>query len=130
MTHTVRITSPYARERAAAMCLRAPEGFTMTLRAPTRTTAQNAKMWAMLTDISRAKPDGRKHTPEVWKAIFMQGMGHQQHFEEDLDGRPFPLGYRSSRMTVGQMSDFIEFVYATCAQKGWRIDWTDGEAVA
>lgn len=84
----------------------------VTIAAPGRTTDQNAKMWAMLSDVSRAKPEGRKWTPETWKAAFMHSLGHQCQFCEGLDGSgPFPVGFRTSALTKKQMSDLIEVIY-------------------
>ena len=85
--------------------------------------AANAKMWAMLSDVSRAKPEGRTHTPEVWKALFMSACGHAVQFEQGLDGTPFPVGFRSSRLSKAQMIDLIEFIYAYGSQHG--VVWTE-----
>ncbi|MGL5733630.1 MAG: recombination protein NinB [Beijerinckiaceae bacterium] len=40
---------------------------------------------------------------------------------EGLDGRPFPQGFRSSRMTVAQMSAMIEYMTAWGAENGVRF---------
>ena len=73
----------------------------------------------MLSDVSRAKPDGRCHTPEVWKALFMQACGHEVQFENGLvDGSPFPVGFRSSRLTKARMSELIEFIYSWGTEHG------------
>ena len=89
---------------------KAPSGHVCRIEAPKRTGDQNAKLWAMLTDISLAKPEGRRHTPEDWKGVFMNAAGWEVQFLEGLDGRPFPSGFRSSRMTVKQMADLITYV--------------------
>jgi hypothetical protein len=69
-------------------------------------------MWAMLSDISRAKPEGRHWVPETWKCAFMHSLGHQVQFAEGLDGSgPFPLGFSSSRLTKAQMADLITVIY-------------------
>lgn len=86
----------------------APEGFTVTIAPRNRSLDQNARMWAMLSDVSRASPEGRKWTPETWKAAFMHFLGHQVQFCEGLDNSgPFPLGFRSSKLSVRQMADLI-----------------------
>ncbi|MDZ7904927.1 MAG: recombination protein NinB, partial [Cypionkella sp.] len=90
----------------------APPDAVVVIRSATRTTDQNAKLWAMLSDVSRAMPQGRRHTTEVWKCLFMQACGHDVQFEVGLNDKPFPVGFSSSRMTKTQMSDLIEFVYA------------------
>lgn len=62
----------------------------------------------MLADVARAKPEGRNWVPETWKAAFMHSLGHQVMFAEGLDGSgPFPIGFRTSRLTVKQMIDLI-----------------------
>lgn len=121
--HTVFLTTPLARERAHRLIEAAPEGAIASVRAPNRTTDQNAKMWAMLSDVSVSKPEGRKHTPEDWKAIFMNACGWEVQFIEGLDGRPFPSGFRSSRMTKAQMADLITFIQAYGDEHG--VVWTE-----
>jgi hypothetical protein len=69
-------------------------------------------MWAMLNDIAASEMLGRKHTPDDWKAIMMNGCGWEVQFLEGMDGRPFPSGFKSSQMTVKQMTDLIEYMQA------------------
>lgn len=77
-----------------------------------RTNDQNAKMWAMLSDISRAKPDGRELTPDVWKALFLHSLDQSLRFEMALDGKGMvPVGFRTSRLSKARMSDLIEIIY-------------------
>ena len=92
------------------------------LSPPARSTDQNAKMWAMLSDISRARPEGRTHIPEVWKQIFMAALGYEVAFVMGLDNQPFPVGFKTSRLSKEQMSDLIEFIYEYGARHGvlWR----------
>src|SRR5688500_11261621 len=102
MTQTVILGSKRERDIAKTLIDRAPWNAVLTIREAKRTTEQNDKMWSMISDISRAKPDGRMHTPEVWKALFMHACGHAVQFEHGLDGQPFPVGFRSSRLTKQQ----------------------------
>lgn len=118
MTHTVEIDSQYRRDLAHKLVAAAPWGAVMTISPAKRSTDQNSRFWAMLSDISRAKPDGRKHTPETWKALFMHALGHSVRFETGLNGEPFPVGFRSSQLTKSQMSDLMEFMSAWAAEKG------------
>ena len=106
----------------------APQDAVVNIRAATRSTDQNAKMWAMLSDVSRAKPQGRCHTPEVWKCLFMHACGHAVQFQVGLDGQPFPVGFRSSALSKAQMSDLIEFIHAWGAQNG--VAWSDDARAA
>lgn len=123
MTQTVILSSPYARQRAHQLIDKAPDGFVASVQEIRRTLDQNAKLWAMLSDVSVSKPEGRRHTPEDWKAIFMSACGWEVQFIEGLDGRPFPSGFRSSRMTKAQMADLIEFITEYGSRHG--VKWTD-----
>jgi len=128
MAQTVILYGPSQRAFAKGLIDRAPHGAVLTIREATRSTEQSSKMWAMISDISRAKPDGRMHTPEVWKCLFMHACGHATQFEMGLNGQPFPTGYKSSRLTKAEMSDLIEFLYQFGAEKG--VVWSEPEARA
>lgn len=111
MAQTVILRGDTQRALARKLIDAAPVDAVVTIREATRNLDQNARLWAMLSDVSRAKPEGRRWTPETWKAAFMHSLGHQVQFCEGLDGSgPFPLGFRSSRLTVRQMADLITCV--------------------
>lgn len=118
------LISPRVRQNAVNAILEAPEGYTVTIAEPKRSLDQNAKLWTMLGDVARTKPEDRNWTAETWKAAFMHYLGHQVMFCEGLEGTgPFPMGFRSSRLSVKQMADLI-----TCVQEyGDRhgVKWTD-----
>ena len=118
MTQTVILDSQYRRDLAHRLVAAAPVGAVMTIAPAKRTTDQNSRFWAMLSDISRAKPDGIKKTPESWKAIFMHTLKYEVAFEQDLNGQFFPVGFRSSQLSKAQMSDLMEFMSAWAAEKG------------
>lgn len=121
---TVILHGKSQREFAKRLIDAAPVDAVLTVREANRNLDQNAKMWALLSDISRAKPEGRRWTPETWKAAFMHFLGHQVQFCEGLDGSgPFPLGFRSSRLTVRQMADLITVIIEYGDRHGVR--WTD-----
>jgi hypothetical protein len=124
MSQTVILRGDSQRHFAKHLIEIAPTDAVVSIREANRSNDQNAKMWAMLSDISRAKPEGRKWNPETWKCAFMHVLGHQVKFCEGLDASgPFPLGFKSSRLTVRQMADLI-----TCIQEyGDRrqIRWSD-----
>lgn len=121
---TIRLRGPAQRELACKMIAQAPDGAVVNIREATRNAAQNARMWAMLSDVSRAKPEGRMWPSETWKAAFMQSLGHQCRFAEGLDGSgPFPIGFRTSRLTVREMADLITVI----AEYGDRhgVQWSE-----
>ncbi len=109
---TVRLASQQQRDLAKRLIDIAPEGAIVNVREAKRTLDQSAKMWAMLSDISRSKPQGRVHVPEVWKALMMAACGHEVQFLMGLDGNPFPHGFKSSNLTKKEMADLITFMQA------------------
>lgn len=124
MAQTIILDGPRQRAIAKQIIDRAPVNAVVTIREASRNLDQNARMWAMLSDVSRSKPEGRHWTPETWKAAFMHSLGHQVQFCEGLDGSgPFPIGFRSSRLTVRQMADLITVIQ----EYGDRheVVWTD-----
>lgn len=120
---TVRIVGDRQRAWAQSLVAKAPLNSVVTIRPGDRTLEQNAKLWAMLSDVSRQKPQGRKHTPDVWKSLFMHACGHEVQFEVGLYGQPFPVGFRSSRMTKAQMTELIDFIDAWGTENG--VNWSD-----
>lgn len=123
MSQTVILRGDSQRMLAKALIDKAPVDAVVTVKEATRNLDQNARLWAMLSDISRSKPEGRAMTAELWKAVMMQACGHEVQFLNGLDGLPFPAGFRSSRLTVRQMADLITFVAAYGDQHGVR--WSE-----
>lgn len=120
---TIILSGERQRLLAKSLIDRAPPHAVVNVRESKRTTDQNALMWCLLSDISRAKPGGRTLTPDVWKAVFMNACGHAVQFETGLSGEPFPIGFRSSRLTKAQMTDLIEFILSWGAEQG--IQWSN-----
>lgn len=119
----VRLVGQEQRDLAKRIIDSAPLGAEVNIREAGRTLDQNALFWVLLSDIARAKPQGRRHTPDMWKAIFMKACGHHVMFLEGVDGEPFPYGFRSSRLTKGEMSQLIEMIYAYGAEHG--VQWSE-----
>lgn len=121
---TIRLTGVGNRSIAHRWIDIAPAGAIVNVREPNRTEDQNAKMWALLSDVARAKPEGRVLATEIWKCLFMAACGHAVRFEPGLDGDGVvPTGFRSSRMTKAQMSDLIECIYEYGSRHG--VQWTE-----
>lgn len=123
MSQTVILRGDRQRAFAHTLIDKAPIDAVVKISPAKRSDDQNAKMWAMLSDVSRAKPEGRMHTPEVWKCLMMNALGHETAFEMGLDNRPFPVGFQSSQLTKAQMSDLIEFIYSYGAQH--NVKWSE-----
>jgi hypothetical protein len=123
MTQTVILRGDAQRDLAKRLIDKAPQDAIVKISAAKRTDDQNAKMWAMLSDISRAAPEDRHHIPEVWKCIFMAALAHEVIFTIGLNNQPFPIGFKTSKLTKAQMSDMIEFIYAYGSQH--NVKWSE-----
>lgn len=124
MVQTVILRGPSQRSLAKRLIDAAPQDAVVRVSEATRNLDQNARMWAMLSDVSRAKPEGRMWPPETWKAAFMHSLGHQVQFADGLDGTgPFPIGFRTSRLTVRQMADLITVISEYGDRHG--VQWSE-----
>lgn len=124
MTQTVILRGRSQKDFAKGLIERAPVDAVVQVRLATRSNLQNSKLWAMLSDVSRSKPEGRHWTPETWKAAFMHLLGHHVRFCEGLDhSGPFPLGFSSSKLTVAQMADLITCILEYGDRHG--VEWTE-----
>jgi hypothetical protein len=124
MAQTVILNGPKSRSDAANLCRVAPAGSVCKISAPRRTNDQNALMWSLLSELARAKPEGRELPAETWKCLVMSEAGFESVWERSLDGRGMvPVGFKSSRLTKGEFSDVIEAIYAYGAEHG--IEFSD-----
>jgi len=117
-----------ARQRAVDAVKAAPEGYEVTIQAPTRSTEQNSKLWPMLMDLSTQiqwPVDGvlRSIEPEVWKDIFTAALCRHQCMAKGIDGGVVMVGGRTRLMKKQEMSDLIELMYAFGAEHG--VIWTE-----
>lgn len=121
---TFRLVHPSARERAAQAVKSAPDGYVVTIQEETRSSAQNRRLWASLTDISnQIEWYGRKLSAESWKHIFSSAL-KKQDVVPGIDGQSFVvLGVSTSKMTKKEMSDLMELVAAFGSERG--VKWTD-----
>lgn len=123
MAQTIIIRGQMQRELIKRLADEAPDGYVVTFSEQKRTNDQNARMWAMLSDISRACPGGRRHPPETWKALFMHSAGFEVAFQIGLNGEPFPTGWRTSRLGKKQMADLITHIMAHGDEHG--VAWSE-----
>lgn len=118
-----------ARQRAVQAVREAPEGYTVTIAEPTRNGEQNARMWAMLTDIAQQVDwYGKRLTTEDWKNVFSASLRKLQ-VVPNLDGSGFvALGMSTSRLSKREFSDLIELMFAFGAERG--VEWSEQEQAA
>jgi len=61
--------------------------------------------------------------PDEWKEIFTAGLRKTQRVAQGIEGGFVMLGARTSRMTIAEMTDLIELMFAFGAEHDVR--WTD-----
>ena len=107
------------RETAHRVIDCAPVGSVVNVKPPRRSLSQNDKLHAMVTEVARARPEGRRYSIRVWKVMFMSMIGRQVTFEQGLDGEGMvPIAPSTSRLTKAECSELIEAIYAYGARHG------------
>lgn len=118
------------RQKALRWIAGAPPGTRVEFKAPKRSLDQNAKLWAMLTDIaSQVTWYGLKLTADDWKIVFTAALRREIRTVPNLDNTGFVvLGLSTSDMTKGEMSELIELIYAFGARRD--VLWSEPVARA
>lgn len=121
------------RNLAKAGIDRAPDGWIIELRDAKRSDEQNAALWGLLGQVQKQRPrhNGVRMSTDLWKATFMQALGHEMLMLPTLDGDGFfPMGHRSSVLTKSEFSNLLEFILAWCAREGLTIEHFDDPRLA
>jgi NinB protein len=130
---TYIIRGEKVREQVCALVRRVPPGTRVDFTDNQRSLEQNARMWAMLTDVSRQLVWYKRSLSTAdWKLIFMDALVREKKAElrvaPNIDGSGWvPLGRSSSSLTKQEMSDLMEIIAAFGAQHG--VVFHDQEAL-
>ena len=129
MKHTLILRNAGIKETAANLILGCPLEPVHKVKIEEykskRTLDQNAKMWAMLTDISKQVVwYGKKLIPEEWKDVLTAGLKKQVAVPA-IDTGFVILGANTSKMTVKDMIDLIDLAYAFGNEH--EVRWTEPE---
>ena len=94
-----------------------------------RNLDQNAKMWAVLTDVAnQVEWYGQKLGKDDWKHMFTASL-NKMRVVPAIDGHGFVgLGYSTSKMSVREMADLIELAQAFGSEHG--VKWGDESRLA
>ena len=110
-----------ARRGVGAFAMTAPEGWHVTFRPPTRSLDQNARLWAMLTEVSKqVEWYGRRLTPDAWKHVFSASL-KKQDVVPGLHGDFVVIGQSTSAMTIREMGDMMELMAAFGAERNVKF---------
>lgn len=103
--------------------------YAITIAEPTRTTDQNARLHAMLSDIAKqVEWGGKRRSVDVWKrlcvAAWLRAEGEPVEILPAIDGVGVDIVFeRTSRMTKAQMSSLMEYVSAWGCDHG--VEWSE-----
>jgi hypothetical protein len=112
------------RAHAHRLIDQAPDGWVMKLGEETRRDAQNRKMWPMIADIKAQVPDMARFSNDDIKLRFLNALGVEMRWLPELEGGGmFPVGLKSSTLTVAQFALLIELLYKYGAERG--VQWSE-----
>ena len=125
--NTVRLLGPTQKDYAKRLIDEAPADFVMKLGKETRRDIQNRKLWPMLADIQRQVPGMATFSCDDIKLRFLNLLGTEMRFLPALESEGvFPVGLRSSTLTVAQFGGLIELLYKYGAEHG--VVWSEPKA--
>lgn len=125
MKQTIFLVGPTQKQYAKQCIDAAPADYVVEIRKKTRSLEQNARLWAMLTDISRqVEWYGRMLKPEDWKHVFSAALKKQEAVA-GLDGGFVVLGQPTRNMTIQEMKNLMDLMSAFGDERG--VKWSEPE---
>tara|TARA_B100000678_G_scaffold290996_1_gene305729 strand:- start:1481 stop:1882 length:402 start_codon:yes stop_codon:yes gene_type:complete len=117
------ITNDIERQRAVEWVRKAPVGWRVTLQEPKRSTDQNSRLWAMLSELSiQLVWHGQRLTPEDWKLVMMAGLNQEMRDVPNMNGNGFvQLGRSSSKLSKAEFGELMELIEAFAAEHGVEL---------
>jgi hypothetical protein len=115
------------RERALHWVKIAPPLTRIEFKGPKRTLPQNDRMWAMITDIAAQHLwHGLRMDTNDWKLVFLDALDRETRIVPNLAGNGFVnLNQSSSDLSVAEMRDMIEVMYAWGADPSHPVVWSE-----
>ena len=131
MKRTFILAHAQARAGAVQCVKEAPEGYSVTVAAPTRNLEQNAAQWPILqafADQLLWPVNGQMvhMTPEDWKDVLTAAFRQETvRVAMGIGGGMVMLGSRTSKFSKREFSDWLEFLNATAAARDVRLDYLE-----
>lgn len=124
MKERIPLVHDRLRETAHKAIDNAPLGHIVEINPPTRSNEQSARFHAAVRDVSRQVMwAGRYWSEETWKVMFV-GSFFKQEVVQNLDGNGLlVVNAKTSRLTIGEMSDLTDFVYAFGNEH--EVEWSE-----
>lgn len=93
----------------------------LSVKEAKRSLPQNRLMWSRLGELSKSVVwHGQKLTAEEWKDVCTAALKRQK-VVPGIDGGFCVLGSSTSRMTVAEMTEMLDFIEAFGAQQGVKF---------
>jgi hypothetical protein len=118
------LDSTARREQAIDWIRKAPTNSRVEFKGPARSLDQNSRFWAMLTDVAvQGRIEGRRYNTEQWKLMFLHAYAEERGIEIKYlpalnRAGMVPCGRSSSDLSVGEMSEVMDFIAAWGAENG------------
>jgi len=118
-----------ARKVAAAQCMLAPAGYSVEIKEPSRTGAENRLLHAIIGEVAeKIQWAGKKRDAETWKRLLVAAWcrvhGESVEVLPALDGHGVDIvPARTSKLSKKECADLIEYIYAWGMENG--IMWAD-----
>lgn len=122
MKTLMMLHTPRDRDLAAVRVYEAPLGSCIELKdRPSRSTKDNAKMWAMLTSLSKQLVwHGARYSPEDWRCFFVHAVKGGRWMPAEHGGM-VPLVGSTTDLTVLQHHKLILEIEAFAERQGVTI---------
>jgi len=118
---TFFLINSQVKQNAMQAIKMASEDMICEIKKITRSLEQNAKMWAMLAEVSdQVNWYGNKLTSDEWKDVFSASLKSQK-VVPGIDGGFVVCGQRTSKMTKSEMTELIELMMAFGAERGVKF---------
>lgn len=119
----VVLGSEMNRRRAADWCFKAPAGTSVEFKESKRSTEQNSRMWAMLTELARQVEwpagSGMKLSADDWKLLMMAGLNQEMRLVPNINMSGYVnLGTSSSKLTKAEFGDLMTLIEEFGARHG------------
>lgn len=117
MKRLFRLVHTQARKGAIEAISQAPDGYIVEVKEPTRNLEQNAKLHALIADVSKqADYMGKRRCIEFWKGLFVSGWqiatGQKAEIIPGLEGEFINIRESTTTLSVKRMACLIEYVQA------------------
>lgn len=111
----IRLT-PVTRPKVLQSIAAAPDGVYVHIKESKRSLEQNARMWAMLGDVSKqvvwtVNGHPEKLSADEWKTIITASLREENRMAPGVRGGFVMLGTSTSAMTIREMTEVIDFLF-------------------